>query len=175
MAEAAGVKCQRETSLGLLNLRGDAEDPPFRNAVAEALGMPLPVDPCTRARSESGAAYWVGPDEWVLSVSPGSEGELEARLRAAVSDPIMTDVSGAYVRFLLSGPNALSVMMKSGPCDYRFFHLNDRCVGTVFAQTTALVAAGADETSFEILVRRSYARYVGLWIADAVAEYGLAP
>lgn len=173
MAEAAGVKYRAETALGLLNLRGDADDTALRDAVADALGVPLPVEPCTRTSGESNAAYWLGPDEWLLSVAPGSEGKLEARLRAALVEPVITDVSGAYVRFRLGGPDADSVMMKSGPCDYRFFYLNDRCVGTVFAQTTAIIAAGEDESSFDILVRRSYAHYARLWIEDAAAEYGL--
>ena len=136
------------------------------------LGVPLPVDPCTYAKAGIAAAYWLGPDEWLLSVAPGSEAEVEGRLRNAAVQAAVTDVSGAYVLFRLGGRDARSVMMKSGPYDYRLSS-DGRCVGTVFAKATALVALTGDGT-YDIFVRRSYAHYAGLWIADAAAEYGFA-
>ena len=84
----------------------------------------------------------------------------------------VVDVSAGYVRYNLHGPAAAELLMKA--CPYDFDRRNfgpGRCVQTVFAKTTAMVAAGED-ASFDLAIRRSYADYFERWTADAVAGPG---
>ena len=174
MSERAGVILREVGSHGCLNLRGDAADPSFAQGVEAAVGTSLPVEPCTWSRRHDATAYWLGPDEWLLLVPSGTEGDVEQRLRETlVGSFSIADTSGGHCVLNLSGPRLHEVMQKSSPYD---FHPRNfppgRCVQTTFAQATALVAANPDG-SFDLVIRRSYADYLHRWIADAAEEYGL--
>ena len=48
-----------------------------------------------------------------------------------------------------------------------------KAVGTNFAKTQLVIRHTAEET-WELVVRRSFADYIWLWLQDASAEFGLA-
>ena len=162
MAESAVL--HRLPTCGLLNLRGADVD------CSRVVGVALPRAPCTFTVHGDAAAYWLGPDEWLLAVPGGARVELEGILTGVTGVGAVVDVSSGYVRYDLSGPRAVQVLMKASPYDFdqRVFALG-RCAQTVFAKTTALIARRGSE-SFRLLVRRSYADYVEQWIADAASE-----
>lgn len=172
-----GVALRPILGKSVLNLRGDPADKGFRWGVAAALGLNPPTAPGTCIQARGRALYWLAPDEWLaLLPSQGDgdgDGDVEAALRKAVDERFsVVDVSGGYALFNLSGADADKVLRKSSPYDFhpRVF-APGRCAQTVFAKTTALVAANADRT-FDLLVRSSYAHYFRCWIADAAGEYG---
>ena len=173
MSERPGVVLRHVPPRGCLNLRGDPRHPGFVDAIAAATGVSPPLEPCTWRRAEDTAAYWLGPDEWLLVVPSGAEGAMERRLRDTLEGSFsVVDTTGAQRIVNLSGPGTGSVMQKSSPYDFhpRNFPAG-RCVQTTFAKASALVAGNADG-SFDLVVRRSYANYVHRWIAEAAAEYG---
>jgi sarcosine oxidase subunit gamma len=47
-----------------------------------------------------------------------------------------------------------------------------KVAGTVFAKSTALVRRSGED-SWELVIRRSFADYIWLWLQDASREYGL--
>lgn len=166
---ADGVVLARLPDCGLLNLRLPPGAQPT-SAVADAVGLALPKAPCTYAAGADVAAYWLAPNEWLVAVAAGAEGELENRLRSALRGGAVVDVSAAYVCYSLRGSAAGELLMKACPYDFdRRAFGPGRCVQTVFAKTTALVARGED-ASFDLAVRRSYADYFERWTADALAE-----
>ena len=168
MSEDPGVVLRVPSPRGCLNLRGDPGEVAFR-------GVELPVEPCTWHHAGETAVYWLGPDEWLIVVPAGTEADLERGLRDTLAGSFsIVDTSGANCFLNLSGPAAGRVLQKSSPYDFhpRNFPAG-RCVQTVFAKASALVAGQADG-SFDLVVRRSYADYVRLWIEDAAEEYGLA-
>ena len=173
MPEAPGIEFRDLASRGCLNLRGDAHDPAFRDAVATATGVELPTEPCSWRQAGETRVCWLGPDEWLLIVPDGEQPRVERQLREAVSGPLsVVDVSGGFIHVNLAGEDAGKVLQKSSPYD---FHPRNfppgRCVQTIFAKASALVAANADG-SFDLVIRRSYADYLARWITDAAAEYG---
>ena len=173
MSETLGVLCAKCLGRAYLNIRGDAGDRGFRDAVERLLGVALPVQPCTWNHVDRSALYWLGPDEWLLAAGDGAAKDLERRIRDSLDHRFsVADVTGAQVQVELSGPAAGRVLQKSSPYDFhpRNFPAG-RCVQTVFAKTTALVAA-KDGDAFDIVFRRSYADYLMRWLADAAAEYG---
>ena len=168
---ADGAVVARLPACGMLNLRLPT-DTTAMPSIAQVVGIALPEVPCTYAAATEVAAYWLAPGEWLLAVTAGPEDELEHRLRHALDGAgAVVDVSAGYVRYNLRGPAAAELLMKACPYDFdRRVFGPGRCVQTVFAKTTALVAAGED-ASFDLAIRRSYAGYFERWTADAVAGY----
>lgn len=151
-----------EAEQSFLNLRGDAAE--VRKGVAEALGVDLPVTPCTFVRAGDVAVYWLGPDEWLAAVPNGEQAQLAARLRGSLKGHIsIADVSGGH-RLLEIDAGADEILKQSSPCDFhpRAFPPG-RCRQTVFAKTHALIAANLNGT-YHLIVRTSYADYIRDWI-----------
>ena len=163
---AEGVVLARLPACGLLNLRlstGATAAP----GLAQVIGLALPELPCTYASVADVAAYWLAPDEWLVAVAADAKDETEERLRALDGAGAVVDVSAGYVRYNLRGPTAAELLMKASPYDFdRRTFGPGRCVQTVFAKTTALVARCTD-ASFDLAIRRSYVDYFERWTADA--------
>lgn len=164
---ADGAVLAKLPACGLFNLRlrTSATAAP---AVAHVMGLALPQTPCTFAAHADRAAYWLGPNEWLVTVAAGAGGELEGRLRSALDGAgAVVDVSSGYIRYNLGGPAAGEVLMKASPYDFDEREFGPgRCVQTVFAKTTALIAC-RENSSFDLTIRRSYAGYFERWTADA--------
>lgn len=171
----AGVTLREKKLLGHLTLRGDAKDSAFAGAVHQALGLELPSALMLVAAGET-SLQWLGPDEWLLVVPSGTEFAVEQKLRAALDGQHISivNVSGGQTLLELTGPKVRDVLMKSSSYDV---HPNNfpvgKAVGTVFAKSQ-LVIRHTGEDTWELVVRRSFADYVWLWLQDASTEYGLA-
>ncbi len=172
MSDGPGVVCRECPDRAFVNVRGDAGKARLRNAAEQVAGVALPREPGTWNHADRSRAYWLGPDEWLLVVTGNDGLEIEGPLRDALDGRFsVTDVTGAQVMVELSGPDVGKVLQKSSPYDFhpRVFPPG-RCVQTVFAKATALVAAREDG-AFDIAFRRSYADYLRRWIEDAATEY----
>ena len=172
MSDGPGVVYRECPDRVFVNLRGDAGEARLRNVAQQVAGVALPREPGTWNRADRSCAYWLGPDEWLLVVTGNDGLEIEGPLRDALDGRFsVTDVTGAQVMVELSGPDVGKVLQKSSPYDFhpRGFPPG-RCVQTVFAKATALVAAREDG-AFDIAFRRSYADYLRRWIEDAATEY----
>ena len=172
---SAGVVLREKKLLGHLVIRGDAKDPAFSGGVHKALGLELPVALTLVASGET-SLQWLGPDEWLLIVPSGQEFETEQRLRKALDGQhiAVINVSGGQTLVELSGPKAREVLMKSTSYDVHPSNFPvGKAVGSNFAKSQ-LVIRHTGEDTWELLVRRSFADYIWLWLQDASAEYGLA-
>ncbi|SDI22217.1 sarcosine oxidase subunit gamma [Pseudomonas benzenivorans] len=172
---SAGVTLREKKLLGHLTLRGDASDPDFAGGVHKALGLELPVA-LTLVANADASLQWLGPDEWLLIVPGGSEFATEQRLREALAGQhvSLVNVSGGQTILELAGPKAREVLMKSSSYDVHPSNFPvGKAVGTVFAKSQLVIRRTGEET-WELLVRRSFADYIWLWLQDASAEYGLA-
>jgi sarcosine oxidase, subunit gamma len=172
---SAGVTLREKKLLGHLILRGDASDSNFSGAVHKALGLELPVALTLVASGET-SLQWLSPDEWLLIVPSGEEFATEQKLRAALEGQhfAIVNVSGGQTIVELSGPKVRELLMKSSSYDVHPSNFPvGKAVGTVFAKSQLVIRHTAEDT-WELLVRRSFADYIWLWLQDASAEYGLA-
>ncbi|MBT8769264.1 sarcosine oxidase subunit gamma [Pseudomonas boanensis] len=172
---SAGVILRERKLLGHLVIRGDAKDPAFAGGVHSALGLELPVA-LTLVASGDTSLQWLGPDEWLLIVPSGEEFATEQRLRKALEGQHISvvNVSGGQTVLELSGAHAREVLMKSTSYDVHPSNFPvGKAVGTNFAKSQ-LVIRHTGEDTWELLVRRSFADYIWLWLQDASAEFGLA-
>ncbi|MEU9238951.1 sarcosine oxidase subunit gamma family protein [Streptomyces sp. NPDC048385] len=160
--------------LAQVNVRLDAKSP-AADAVGPALGLQLPPDPNTVVHAGEVAAVWLGPDEWLVVGRPGTERELEDRIRAAAGDePVaVTDVSAQRTTLLVGGPRARDLLAHGCALDLhpRAFGPG-RCAQTTLARTqVVLVARDETRAGFWVLVRSSFAGYLADWLLDAAVEY----
>ncbi|NQD95825.1 sarcosine oxidase subunit gamma family protein [Pseudomonas sp. CrR25] len=172
---SAGVILREKKLLGHLILRGDASDTNFAGGVHQALGLELPVA-LTLVASGDTSLQWLAPDEWLLIVPSGAEFATEQKLRAALDGQhiAIVNVSGGQTIVELSGAKAREVLMKSSSYDVHPSNFPvGKAVGTTFAKSQLVIRHTGEET-WELLVRRSFADYIWLWLQDASAEYGLA-
>lgn len=174
-APSAGGVTLRELALrGHLILRGDQSNSGFTAACARVLGVGLPMLPLTSAEKGDIAARWLSPDEWLVTVPYEKAYALEKALRSGAEGHFsVVNVSGGQTILTLSGPRALDVLKKSTPLDLhpREFPVG-KVAGSVFAKSSVLLRRTGEE-SWELVVRRSFADYLWLWLQDASREYGL--
>jgi len=172
-SSGGGVSLQEQKLLGHLVLRGSLENDSFTKGFAGVVGFALPGSLQSTAAGDI-SALWIAPDEWLLIV-PGEQAfGLEKRLREAIEGHFaITNVSGGQTVLMLSGKDAINVLKKSVGYDLRDCNFPvAKVVTTTFAKTQAVIRR-TDEQQWELVVRRSFADYVWLWLQDASAEYGL--
>ncbi|MGQ5635965.1 MULTISPECIES: sarcosine oxidase subunit gamma [unclassified Streptomyces] len=160
--------------LAQVNVRLDAKGP-AADAVGLALGLQLPLEPDTVVHAGNVTAVWLGPDEWLVVGRPGTERDLEGRIRAAAGDePVsVTDVSAQRTTLLVAGPRARDLLAHGCSLDLhpRAFGPG-RCAQTTLARTqVVLVARDEPRAGFWVLVRSSFAGYLADWLLDAAVEY----
>jgi sarcosine oxidase subunit gamma len=173
----AGVRFSETPFLGHFNLRGNLQQDGLLEAVRKTTGVTLPEVPNTSESAGGCAALWLGPDEWLL-VTPVEQGlRLFDRLRQALvshrSGSALTDISSGQTVFRLSGPSAIEVLAKgcSIDLDPNQFQAG-QCVQTSVAKANALIWRRDESISYDLIVRRSFAEYLALWIEDAAHEFG---
>lgn len=171
----AGIRLREKALLGHLILRGDGTHPAFAGGVLKAIGLELPTALTLTAEGDS-SLQWLAPDEWLLIVPRGEEFAVEQKLRAALEGLHISvvNVSGGQTLVELSGPGVRELLMKSTSYDVHpdSFPVG-KAVGTHFAKSQLVIRHTAEET-WELVVRRSFADYIWLWLQDASAEFGLA-
>jgi sarcosine oxidase subunit gamma len=162
--------------LAIVNLRGNAEDAAFCQAAESALGVALPVKPCSTSESSVVRVAWAGPDDWFIVGPKGQADALAARLRAALAGlhHAVTNVSSGYTVLHLSGTPVRDVLAHGCPLDLhpRAF-ARGACAGSHFFKASVWLWQTDDAPVYELLVRRSFMGYVWLMLERATAECGL--
>ncbi|MCR8923508.1 sarcosine oxidase subunit gamma family protein [Dasania sp. GY-MA-18] len=173
-SDAKGGVCLQELKLlGHLVLRGDPNNQSFVAGVTKVLGVALPAALKTEVIGEL-SVHWVSPDEWLLIMPAKQAFQLERELRAELTGHYaIVNVSGGQTVLRLTGPDVDKVLCKSTPYDVheRNFPVG-KVVTSVFAKSQAVISRSGEE-AWDLVVRRSFADYLWLWLQDASAEYGL--
>ncbi len=169
----SSVSVQEGKLLGHLAIRANADDKQFSSAFKSVLGVELPST-LQSARSEEISIYWISPDEWLV-VCPGERAfSLEQELRSAMSGHFsIVNVSGGQTMLTLSGEHAREVLMKSTPYDVSDHNFPvAKVVTSVMAKSQAIICRKSD-TTWELIIRRTFSDYLWLWLQRACEEYGL--
>lgn len=173
-ASRGAVRLAELPFLAQVNVRLDAKGP-AADAVGAALGLTLPPQPDTAVHAGEVSAVRLGPDEWLVVGRPGTERDLERRIRSAAGDePVaVTDVSAQRTTLLVGGPRARDLLSHGCALDLhpRAFGPG-RCAQTTLARTqVVLVARDGSRGGFWVLVRSSFAGYLVDWLLDAAVEH----
>lgn len=172
---AAGMTVRIVPDRGQVNLRGDVRDVEFGSAVSRVLGQALPAAENSMTNGEH-RVYWLGPDEWLIECKAREAGGIVAGLRESVvaRRSSVTDVSGGYVVLRLGGPHARTVLAKGCTLDLHedAFPVG-ACAQSGLAKASVLIGRSDEQPEFEIVVRRTFAEYVVLWLRHSAREFGV--
>jgi sarcosine oxidase subunit gamma len=171
----AGVIFTERAFCGHINLRGNPDDAVFLAMVQRCIGTPLPTQPNTVSASASVTALWLGPDEWLLITPAGAEYQYLAALSTALEGLrfAATNITDGQTIIHLYGGRAIDVLRKGCSLDLhpRVFKPGS-CAQTLIAKAGVLIRYVDQAPSFDLIVRRSFAEYLALWLKDAATEYG---
>jgi sarcosine oxidase, subunit gamma len=154
----------------MLNLRGDAKDPRFSQAVLDATGLHLPQKPNTASIDPQRQLLWLGPDEWLLKLRDRQGPSVMTALQGALQGQhcAVVDVGHGNTTLLLQGPASAELLARGCPLD-----LHPRVFGTGALAQTHIAKASATVLclyagiQYEITVRRSFADYLARWLCEA--------
>ena len=159
----------------IINLRGDAQDPAFVQAVQEALGLPLPVAACSTVATLQIRMVWVGPNDWFVIGAAGQQSDIENKLRTALTGQhcAITDVSSGYFLVTLSGVQVREVLAQACPMDFHpAVFKPGKAVGTNFFKIGIYVWQRDETPSYEMLVRRSFIDHFWQLIDHCALDFG---
>jgi sarcosine oxidase, subunit gamma len=168
-----GVQIVPEPFVAMADLRVDPAGPAAA-AVAEYLGVALPNTPSTWADGDTARVIWLGPDEWLVANPFISPEDLEAGLRAAVSNAgAVINVSAQRTTLRLRGEHVRDVLATGCAIDLhpRAFPAGSAAQTVLGQAGVVLLALDDTATHYQLLVRSSFARYLAAWLVDAAIEY----
>ena len=173
----AGVHLAEKILPVAVNLRGNAGDAGFIEAVRGALGVAPPTAPNTVAAGDGLALLWLGPDEWLAvqhAAAPGAEAALAEKLRGALGGirAAVTEVGESLCCIAVAGPRARDLIAKGCPLDLHphAFAGAGNCAQSHLAKAGITLHQVDDAPSFDLYTRRSFADYLWRWLEDAAGE-----
>lgn len=171
--QAAVLQLQEQPFLGHVNLRGNPDNAELMSAVSSVLGE-LPIAANTVTTHGAYSILWLGPDEWLIITPQDGASPLVAELRIAIGENFaaVTDVTGGNTLIELSGSAASDLLAKGSPLDFHpsAFGLG-QCAQTIMAKTAVTIYPTNGESGYRLVVRRSFADYLGVWLLDAAREF----
>ncbi len=178
--DGRGCVLAEQAFMDIVNLRGDAMDERFAQAVPSAIGLALPVQANTATVQGTRQLIWLGPDEWMLKdagslavAGAGTASPLAVALRAALSQHpglhhSVVEVGSGYTTLSLQGPGVAELLARGCPLD-----LHPRAFGagaiaqSHVARAPVLIRCLRESSEFEVTVRRSFAAYLFRWLCEA--------
>ncbi|THH38242.1 sarcosine oxidase subunit gamma [Aliishimia ponticola] len=146
---------------GMITLRGDFDDPEFRVAVKNAVGLDMPGQRAVQMSGEN-TLCWMSPDELLVLCPYGDVAAMLAALTSALAGhhALAVNVSDARAVFRVTGPYAREIMAKLTPADLA----PDAFKTGMFRRTRMAQVPAAfflrETDSFEIVCFRSVAQYM---------------
>lgn len=142
----------------------------------QELGIDWPTVTGTVASAEVDILC-TGPADWLVITAHPDSDTLLRRLTAALKGGACraTNVSDALTRIEIDRPDARVLMAKACALDLdRQRFPPGRCARTRFAGMPVIVRC-REPSSFECIVRTSYAEYLISWLDDAALEFETMP
>lgn len=159
---------------GFINLRGKSDHADFLAAVKRVLGCAPPVDANTVVSSGDYKVYWLGPDEWLVITPTDQQARVQSELKVALEGVFssVVDTSSGLTLLTITGDNAANLLARDCPLDlHPAVFKAGQCAQTRLAKAGATIAPLADGSGFELVIRRSFADYLLLWMQDALIEF----
>lgn len=172
LAEPSGnaPRIEEKSFLGYLNLRARNNDTGFLAATLKVLGCEPPSTANTVIESGDYRIYWLGPDEWLVVTPGGQQDRIKAELLAALDGVFcsVVDNSSGLTMLHITGDNAAALLATDCPFDLHPREFKPgQCAQTRLAKAGMTISPLADGAGFEVIIRRSFADYLLLWLQEA--------
>jgi sarcosine oxidase subunit gamma len=170
----AAPRIQEKPFLGFINLRGRSNNTRFLAGTLKVLGCEPPATANTVVDSGDYRIYWLGPDEWLILTPAGMQGDLKDKLLKALDGVFssVVDNSSGLTTIHITGDNAAALLATDCPLDLhpqQFKH--GQCAQTRLSKAGMTLSPLADHAGFEVIIRRSFADYLLLWLQDATLAF----
>ena len=157
-------------------LRGLLSDSAFTDVIKTVLDVELPSMANTIVEKEGLTVYWMSPDQWLLVANDETQLAQLSKLSSALEDVFaqINDVSGGQTIINIKGEKALALMNKGTTLDvHTTVFKPGQCAQTVFTKMNVFISPKqvANHTEFDLIVRRSFADFLGRWLTNACLEY----
>ncbi len=153
---------------GMLDLRGDQDDPAFAVAVDQVLGTELPRQPRSSVAAGNLSVLWLSVDQWLVQCPRAEAGALASRLGEALAGihSLVVDMSDARTILRLEGEGVREVVMKGAPVDLTAAEFTRGTVRRLrFGEIAAMIhVVGEDPDIVDLYVFRSYAVFAWDWL-----------
>jgi sarcosine oxidase, subunit gamma len=170
----AAPRIEEKPFLGFINLRGRADNTAFLAGVIKVLGCEPPTTANTVVDSGDYRIYWLGPDEWLIKTPAGREGEVKSALLKALDGVFcsVVDNSSGLTTLHITGEYSAALLATDCPLDLhpREFEPG-QCAQTRLAKAGMTLSPLPDNAGFEVIIRRSFADYLLLWLQDAALAF----
>jgi len=154
---------------GMVDLRGDPEDPAFAAAVEAVVGTSLPRQPRSSAAAGELSVLWLSADQWLVQCPRAHVNDLVRRLNEALAGitSLVVDMSDARTILRLEGEGLREVLMKGAPVDLTAPEFGQGSVRRLrFGEVAAMVHfVGETPDVIDLYVFRSYAAFAWEWLA----------
>jgi len=170
----AAPQIEEKPFLGFVNLRGRADNTGFLSATLKVLGCEPPTTANTVVDSGDYRIYWLGPDEWLIVTPAGQQGELQNALLKALDGVFssVVDNSSGLTMIRIVGLNAAALLATDCPLDLHPSQFKSgQCAQTRLTKAGMTLSPLADDSGFEVIIRRSFADYLLLWLQDAAVAF----
>jgi len=170
----AAPRIEEKPFRGYLNLRGRADNTGFLAAVLKVLGCEPPTRANTVVDKGDYRIYWLGPDEWLIVTPAGQQAELRAKLQQALAGVFsaVVDNSSGLTSVHITGDNAAALLATDCPLDlHPSVFKPGQCAQTRLAKAGMTLSPLPDSNGFEVIIRRSFADYLLLWLQDAAVAF----
>lgn len=170
----AAPRIEEKAFLGFINLRGRADNTRFLAGVLKVLGCEPPTRPNTVVDSGDYRIYWMGPDEWLIITPAGAQESLKQKLEKALARVFcsIVDNSSGLTTIHITGDNAAALLATDCPLDLHPREFKPgQCAQTRLARAGMTLSPLADNSGFEVILRRSFADYLLLWLQDAAVAF----
>ena len=170
----AAPRIEEKPFRGYLNLRGRADNTGFLAAVLKVLGCEPPTRANTVVDKGDYRIYWLGPDEWLIVTPAGQQAELRAKLQQALAGVFsaVVDNSSGLTSVHITGDNAAALLATDCPLDlHPGVFKPGQCAQTRLARAGMTLSPLPDHNGFEVIIRRSFADYLLLWLQDAAVAF----
>jgi sarcosine oxidase subunit gamma len=173
-AQGDGVTLSERAFLTHINLRGDPSDTGFLEAARDVLGCDVPRSPNTFFDTGPTRVLWMGPNEWLIVTEETEDGVVAASLRKRLTGRFcaVTEVGSGQTVITVAGFRARDVVAQGCTLDLhpRVFGVG-HCAQTRLAKAGIVLAQTSEMPTFDLVVRRSFADYLWLWLSDATREF----
>lgn len=177
--ERPSVTVEVNPDLDTINLRGDPNDTKFVNKTNKVLRQDLPLA-ANHFSTGLSTVYWLGPDEWLIVTPAGERPTLPTLLDDALQGmhASLNVLTGGQVAMRISGDNAVALLAKGCTLDlHPQTFLAGQCAQTGLAKAGILLSKVDNKIdnspTFDLIVRRSFAEYLALWLERAGMEFGI--
>jgi sarcosine oxidase, subunit gamma len=164
-AGSANVSLAPAPAASRLSLRARAD---AVAALSKALGIDLPEKPKTSLTKGTRAAFWLGPDEWLILDEAGKDLVAECAKSKALHSAV--DISQRNTAVLVTGANAEGALSAGCPQNLSLRVFPVGAVSRTILGKVEVIIHRSGAQAFRVECWRSFSDYVFTYLSDAARD-----